>query len=165
MAYSADYIQQNLTALGLSPCFASLEQELKVLARHRLVAQCMPVRHSAIGNSVVRFRDCKNVMLAGAKETRPEFVASLLAAVEHPRHPGPDSVQREGVAVELVENGQPRVAFALIAKAQLFPRQKLMTEQNRIAMLFEPSMGMRAFWTRIGISARFPSIETNPLER
>jgi hypothetical protein len=56
-------------------------------------------------------------------------------------------------------------AFRFAANAQLSPRQKLRIEQHRIAMPFATSSGSRAPSTSSRISARFPTIETSPLER
>jgi hypothetical protein len=60
---------------------------------------------------------------------------------------------------------EPRLDQAFSGNAQLFPRQKLTAEQPKMAMQLESSRGKRAFWIRTRIRARFPSMETNPLER
>ena len=51
------------------------------------------------------------------------------------------------------------------ANAQVSPRQKFASEQQRIAMALETSSGRWALWTRSCIRTRLPSIEIRPLER
>jgi len=59
----------------------------------------------------------------------------------------------------------PCIDRVLVANVQLSPRQKFTTEQHRIAIEFAASTGMRTSSTRTRIRARFPTIETSPLER
>ena len=52
-----------------------------------------------------------------------------------------------------------------VVNAQLSPRQKLTMEQQRMAMPFETTTGMCAVCTRMGMSARLPTMETMPFAR
>src|ERR1035437_3910412 len=81
-------------------------------------------------------------------------------ATELPLGVGPSRIKPSGRSSSL-----PPDCYPLTVNAQLFPVQKLITEQHKIAMVFETSRGTRASWTSIRINTRFPSMETNPFER